>query len=164
MSKLKISIHPCNYKSCISFHLTYISLFLRYLFNLTLQCLRKIRVLYKSYIFYLYFSKILEKIGARLKEEKKNGSLPISSLIALVFRQCLKKITDLSCNISVYNAVKISEYIKTYENFNHAVCVVYPHATSCATTTTAGIVLSVFNNIPGPRDGALYRPDLSAFI
>lgn len=96
------------------------------------------------------------------KEKRERSNLLIPNSVSSSFRF---DIVERESRVR-RSDVRILEYIKTCENFNHAVCIVRSHATlcldSCATTTT--IVPSVFNNIPGSGAMALYRSDLSAFI
>lgn len=88
------------------------------------------------------------------KEKKERFNLLIPNSVSSSLRS---DIDERESRVRRRRDVRILEYIKTCENFNHAVCIVRSHATlcldSCATTTT--IVPSVFNNIPGSRDGVI---------
>jgi len=104
---------------------------------------------------YLYLRSSTKSLKSGLRSERrkeKRRSLLVSSPASPQQNRESRCACVCIC-VCIQSGIRTSEFIKTWENFNHAVCIVYLYAISPLARARARA-----------RAVPLYRPDLSAFI
>jgi hypothetical protein len=166
------------YVYCVRCVLIFLLISARYLYAKrwytirTLRCLGKIPSLrYKFLVpLSLLLDEILEKWDVQRETERKTE-------IWLRVRHRRVSTSNRIANLSVcvcvcvytQSGIRTSEFIKTWENFNHAVCIVYLYAISPLVFLCDNhygyrpFRFQQYSRVPA-RAVPLYRPDLSAFI